>query len=279
MYNKYIITDEHVDVRLDKFLRKYSKLETLSEIFKIIKISIKVNGKKTKENYRFKLNDILEFKDDAMLDLERKEKYNKFNYDMENFKKMIVYQDDDIFIINKPNNMPMHKGDGHNFGLSEISKKYFSNSDVNFANRLDLKTMGLVIGTKNLKILRIINKIIKEKKIVKKYIAKVKKRDLVLNKEFYCNKKLLITNNNVIVSNDGNEAITKFKVIKIEDKNAILDIELLTGRKHQIRVHLSSLNLPIIGDEKYGNNKADKMYLKCYYLEFLNYRFELDKNF
>ncbi|WP_064613507.1 pseudouridine synthase [Streptobacillus moniliformis] len=279
MINKYLVDKDHVNIRLDKFIRKYSKEESLSIIFSLIRKGfVKVNGKKSKENYRLLLNDEIFFPDAAKIVMDKK--IEKEIIDIDLFKNMIVFEDEDVFIINKPNNMPMHKGDKHKFGLSEIAKAYYNNPNVNFANRLDLETEGLVIGCKNLQILRKVNEEIRNKKIIKRYIAKVEQKKLQLDEEFFSDKKIKIFEDRVRVSKDGLEAKTYFKVIEVKDFKALLDIELITGRKHQIRVHLSDIGHPIIGDSKYGNyQKKDRMYLKCYYIKFLNYEVKLARKF
>ncbi|WP_064614513.1 pseudouridine synthase [Streptobacillus moniliformis] len=279
MINKYLVDKDHVNIRLDKFMRKYSKEESLSIIFSLIRKGfVKVNGKKSKENYRLLLNDEIFFPDAAKIVMDKK--IEKEIIDIDLFKNMIVFEDEDVFIINKPNNMPMHKGDKHKFGLSEIAKAYYNNPNVNFANRLDLETEGLVIGCKNLQILRKVNEEIMNKKIIKRYIAKVEQKKLQLDEEFFSDKKIKIFEDRVRVSKDGLEAKTYFKVIEVKDFKALLDIELITGRKHQIRVHLSDIGHPIIGDSKYGNyQKKDRMYLKCYYIKFLNYEVKLARKF
>ncbi|WP_064581331.1 pseudouridine synthase [Streptobacillus moniliformis] len=279
MINKYLVDKDHVNIRLDKFMRKYSKEESLSIIFSLIRKGfVKVNGKKSKENYRLLLNDEIFFPDAAKIVMDKK--IEKEIIDIDLFKNMIVFEDEDVFIINKPNNMPMHKGDKHKFGLSEIAKAYYNNPNVNFANRLDLETEGLVIGCKNLQILRKVNEEIRNKKIIKRYIAKVEQKKLQLDEEFFSDKKIKIFEDRVRVSKDGLEAKTYFKVIEVKDFKALLDIELITGRKHQIRVHLSDIGHPIIGDSKYGNyQKKDRMYLKCYYIKFLNYEVKLARKF
>ncbi|WP_073508107.1 pseudouridine synthase [Streptobacillus notomytis] len=277
--NRYIVDEEHVNVRLDKFMRKYSKEQSLSIIFSLIRKGlVKVNGQKSKENYRLLLNDEILFPDSAKIVIERKIKKNIIDIDL--FKKMIVFEDDNVFIINKPNNIAMYKGDKHKFGLSEMAKAYYNNHNVNFANRLDLETEGLVIGCKNLQILRKVNEEIKNKNIIKRYIAKVEQKSLKLNEKFFSDKKIKILEDKVIVSEDGLESITYFKVIELKNSKALLDIDLITGRKHQIRVHLSDMGYPIIGDSKYGKyQKKDRMYLKCYYIKFLNYEIKLDMKF
>ena len=112
MINNFKVDQEHVNMRLDKFVRKYSKEESLALIFSLIrKGNIKVNGKKSKENYRLLINDEIYFPDNAKIEMGNTKINNNIN--ISKFKDMIVFEDDDIFIINKPNNIPMHKGNNH----------------------------------------------------------------------------------------------------------------------------------------------------------------------
>lgn len=275
---KYIVDINSENMRLDKFIRKYSEETSLSVLFSLIrKGQIKVNSKKSKENYRLQKGDEIYLPESAKINFESKKNVKIYNNSL---KEMIVFEDENIFVVNKPVGIAMHKGDSHEYGLSEMAKEYFKSQDVNFSNRLDIKTEGLVIGAKNLKFLRLINEEIREKRVEKKYIAKVKKGNLKLNDEFMSNKKLLVTNNKVIVSNKGLDSLTYFKVYKIENNMAFIDIDLKTGRKHQIRVHLSDLGYSIVGDDKYGDySSKDRLYLKCYKIKFLKYDIEIDKYF
>lgn len=259
------IDKDNVDVRLDRFLKKSCKNNGLSEIFSAIrKGKVRINGKKSKENYRLKLNDEIEIQD---LDFKMKEN-KKIDYE---YKNLIFYENDDILIINKPKGIAMHKGTDTKKGLAEMF-------NINFANRLDKKTSGLVIACKNPTSLRHITKLIRENKIIKKYKAiSIDNGKYNIGDEFIIENKLLEINKKVIVSEKGKISKTKFKVIDIKNGKIYFDIELFTGRKHQIRVQLSNIGLAIIGDDKYSNKykKADDLELECYYLEFDNNKYEI----
>lgn len=303
---KVVVNSEMENMRLDRYLRKQFKNEPLSKIFSSIRNGdVKVNAKKSKENYRLSLGDILTIK--MLKSSEKKEnKFEKIKIkkeDIENYKKMVIFENKDFFIVNKKEKIAMHKGTGHSYGLSEVFKKIYQNENINFSNRLDYDTSGLVIGCKNLKFLRYISEKIRNNEVKKKYFAIVHNNNnnninikelKELKKENKLNFKiknyLTTEKNGVIVSDspiskDSKKSITYFKEKKLahlknfellkDKKNIVLDVDLVTGRKHQIRAQLANAGLPIIGDSKYGK-KEEKFYLCCYFVSFDNYEFSIE---
>ena len=301
---KVVVNSEMENMRLDRYLRKQFKNEPLSKIFSSIRNGdVKVNAKKSKENYRLSLGDILTIK--MLKSSEKKEnKFEKIKIkkeDIENYKKMVIFENKDFFIVNKKEKIAMHKGTGHSYGLSEVFKKIYQNENINFSNRLDYDTSGLVIGCKNLKFLRYISEKIRNNEVKKKYFAIVHNNNNInikelkeLKKENKLNFKienyLTTEKNGVIVSDspiskDSKKSITYFKEKKLahlknfellkDKKNIVLDVDLVTGRKHQIRAQLANAGLPIIGDSKYGK-KGEKFYLCCYFVSFDNYEFSIE---
>ena len=175
---EYIVDAEYENSRIDRLLKKICKDETLSNIFRALKKGdVRVNGSKIKENYRLALGDVvtikyLKFQEDVLTGaLKESKKVYDDEYDNYYYKSLIIFENEDFFIVNKPPQIPMHKGTGHKFGLSEIYKQIYNNSNVNFANRLDNDTSGLVIGCKNLKFLRYMTEKIRNNEIKKKYVA------------------------------------------------------------------------------------------------------------
>lgn len=304
---KVVVNSEMENMRLDRYLRKQFKNEPLSKIFSSIRNGdVKVNAKKSKENYRLSLGDILTIK--MLKSSEKKEnKFEKIKIkkeDIENYKKMVIFENKDFFIVNKKEKIAMHKGTGHSYGLSEVFKKIYQNENINFSNRLDYDTSGLVIGCKNLKFLRYISEKIRNNEVKKKYFAIVHNNNnnnninikelKELKKENKLNFKienyLTTEKNGVIVSDspiskDSKKSITYFKEKNLahlknfellkDKKNIVLDVDLVTGRKHQIRAQLANSGLPIIGDSKYGK-KEEKFYLCCYFVSFDNYEFSIE---
>ena len=314
--NEINVNSEMEGMRLDRYLRKSLKNELLSRIFGAIRSGdVKVNGKKTKENYRLLLNDKIIIKNLSMENIKKtkktENKIKKFQIsqnELEKYKKMVIFENEDFFIVNKAEKIPMHKGTGHKYGLAEVFKKIYKKENINFANRLDFETSGLVIGCKTLKFLRYISQKIRDNEVHKKYFAivhnrKFKKKNKFLENNFEENKKdfkienyLTTAENRVIVSEnpvsrESKKSITYFKYTNIDklknqkkildllgkNKNiSLLDIELITGRKHQIRAQLADKELFIVGDKKYGiKDRSDRFFLCCYFLSFDEYKFSI----
>lgn len=302
--NEIIVNSEMEGMRLDRYLRKSFKNEPLSRIFSAIRSGdVKINGKKSKENYRLLLNDKVIIKNLSIGNIKKNEKAeNKIKKlqisqnEIEKYKKMVIFENEDFFIVNKAEKIPMHKGTGHKYGLSEVFKKIYKSENINFANRIDFETSGLVIGCKTLKFLRYISEKIRKNEVHKKYFAIVHNGEFKNKKDFKIENYLTTAENRVIVSEnpvsrESKKSITYFKYINIDklknqkkildllgkNKDAsFLDIELITGRKHQIRAQLADKGLFIVGDKKYGiKDGSDRFFLCCYFLSFDEYKFSI----
>ena len=317
MEKKEIVVDSELEgMRLDRYLRKNFKNEPLSRIFGAIRAgNVKVNGKKSKENYRLLLNDKILVKNLFQSNLEQTEevkyKVKKLKIqknELEKYKKMVIFENEDFFIVNKREKVPMHKGTGHKYGLAEVFKEIYVSENINFANRLDFETSGLVIGCKNLKFLRYISQKIRNNEVHKKYFAIAHNKNKIENdknsnlKNFTIENYLTTMESKVVVSEktisrESKKSITHFEQLNFNklknsqqilnllgknNKNIVLfDIKLITGRKHQIRAQLANQGLFIVGDKKYGKKDgSDRFFLCCYFLSFDNYKFSIfDKAF
>ena len=278
---EFIIDEEYETVRIDRFLRKHLKNIALSEIYKMLrKAKIKVNNKKVSQDYRLVLGDIIfvflpesfeEKNEEAFIELNeiRKEK----------LKSMIAYENENLFIINKNLGDVIHKGSGHNISLLEEFRAYYSNNKVNFVNRIDKLTSGLVIGAKNIKTAREIAKEIQLGNITKKYYilvyGKIEKEEFILENYLKKDEEKVIVSD--IEKEDYKKSITHYKRINGNDDYTLLEAELKTGRTHQLRAQLNHLGHTIVGDTKYGKNiKEETMYLFSYYLKIDLYDLELE---
>ena len=275
---EYIIDKEYEDVRLDRFLRKRYEDISPTEIFKGIRTGkVKVNGKKSKENYRLQLGDIVkvffnsgETKEEKPVSIENRE--------IEKIKKSIVYEDEKVLIFNKKNNMVMHKGSGYEYGISEMLKSYLKNENFNFVNRIDKATSGLIIGAKSLVVARELAEDIRNRDIEKKYYILVNGR--VREKEFKIKSWLKKVEDRVIEVEEfqegAKESTSSFKIVEHGKNCTLLEGTLGSGRTHQLRVQLANRGNYIIGDNKYGKGKEKMMYLFSHYVKIERYGIEIN---
>ncbi len=290
---KQIIIDKNEnEQRLDRFLRKYLSEAPKSFIYRMIrKKNIEVNKKRAKpETIIYKGDTIQLFLSDETIS-----KFMARPVEIKsNIKPDLIYEDDNLILINKPVGLLSH-------GTGDESEEDIVNSMVSYliekgdflpevektftpsiCNRLDRNTSGIIIGAKNYKTLKSINEAMREGKI-KRYYKTIVKGNLVdeIKAEAY-----LIKNqekNKVEIYEDdqkgSKQVITNIKPLKIKNGYSMLEIELITGRTHQIRGHLSSLGYPVIGDRKYGDNEINSKFNKEYKLnnQFLHaYKIELN---
>lgn len=290
--------------RIDKFLRKLLDKSSLSLIFKLIRTNqIKLNNKKVKNNTILKCNDeLIIYVDDnklkslstvLFLDNKNNCKNSNQNDDIISYiDKITLYKDNDILILNKPPNIIVHPGGKWDIKDTLIFKihKYFkiNNSLVfkpTFVHRLDRETSGAIIVALSMYALQDLSKQIKNRILKKNYISLVYKNINIKslldeNKiQKHCDNwykieksilkvKSISGYNNPEISDDtkAQNAITYFKIIKYIYGCTLCEIQLETGRMHQIRLHMTYLGHPVVGDSLYGDKKINKFFLQNYNL-------------
>lgn len=259
--------------RLDKFINKCFPNIPYSLLYKYIrKKRIKVNGKKEEISYRLKENDILELYINDEL-LEKSNKSSDFKAASEDIE--ILYEDDNIMIINKKAGLIVHPDDDIKVDclVNRIKSYLFKKGEFNpenensfapaLVNRIDRNTSGIVIAAKNAESLRILNLKMKERELHKKYICILcgtLKKDSEILKAFLDKNS---SENKVYISDkmknkNYKTILTKYSVIDKSKKFTLAEIELLTGRTHQIRAHMAYLGHPLLGDGKYGVNRINR---------------------
>lgn len=254
---KYIINEEYKNIRLDKVISVFDEDLSRAMIQKLLEQEkIKVNGKKEKASYKTKLGDIIEVEDIIPREIELK---------AQDIPLDIIYEDSDIIVVNKPKGMVVHPANGNPDGtlvnaVMNICKDSLSGIGgeirPGIVHRLDKDTSGLLIVAKNDKAHINLSDQIKNREITKKYIALV--RGVI--KENHATIDMPIARSDkdrkkMAVKKDGKNAVTHFTVIKRYKGYTLLDIKIDTGRTHQIRVHLSEIGYPIVGDFVYSNGK------------------------
>ena len=271
------INEESVGKRIDSFIPSIKKDISRSMVQKLIKEeNIKVNGKETKHSYKLKLNDEIEISIPEAKEIDLK---------AQDIPLDIIYEDDDIIVINKPKGMVVHPANGNPDGtlvnaVMAICKDSLSGIGgeirPGIVHRLDKDTSGAIIVAKNDKAHVNLSEQLKEHKVKKTYLALV--RGIIKENEATINMPISRSNKDrkkMDVNKEGKEAITHFKVLRrYKNKYTLLQINLETGRTHQIRVHLSYIGYPIIGDEVYSNGKNEwdikGQWLHAWKLEFMH---------
>ena len=248
--------NEDINVRIDSYLSE--KLDySRSKIVKMISDgSILVNGKETKNSYNLKKDDVItvgEYVEQPM------------SIEPENIPLDIVYEDDDVIVVNKPNGMVVHPAVGNNKGTLVNALLYYSKnlSDINgefrpgIVHRIDADTTGLLMVAKNNKAHEILAEELSKKETSRKYIALVwgvikedtATIDAPIGRDNTDRKKMAVTSIN------SKDAITHLKVLKRFKDATLVELQLETGRTHQIRAHMNYINHPVVNDPVYGRRK------------------------
>lgn len=244
-------------IRLDKAIADIDPDISRMTVQKLIEEEkVFVNGKKEKASYKVKEGDKISLEIEGPK--ESKLKPEEIPLD-------VIYEDNDIIIINKAKGMVVHPGNGNPDGTlanAIMARCKESLSGIGgeirpgIVHRIDKDTSGIIIVAKNDKAHLNISEQIKEHKTTKTYLAlvrgRVKENEATIDMPIARSKK---DRKKMAVDKDGKKAVTHFKVLKRYPENTLLELVIETGRTHQIRVHLSEIGYPIVGDYTYSNGK------------------------
>ncbi len=273
------ITENEMSQRIDKFLLKYLNKAPKSFVFKMLrKKNIKVNDQKVAENYILQKGDTvtLYLAEETILLFKEEQAKVEFAKPID-----IIYEDDNILIINKPAGVlsQSNTADTKDDMVKRVS--YYLSKGDNFkedidlgfkpsiSNRLDINTSGIIICGKNQSAVSGINNAIKEHKIDKFYYVLVK-GNVTETKTLYGYHTKDEETNMVVIENhkpnhdDSTEVITKYEPVKTNGEYSLLKVTLITGKSHQIRAHLQSVGLYVVGDKKYGDAETNIFFRRNY---------------
>lgn len=254
---QFIINSNENKNRLDKVISFLDDTISRTTVKRLIdEDKITVNGKKEKPSYEVKIGDVIKIEEDIP---------TESNITAQNIPIDIIYEDDDILVINKPKGMVVHPGNGNPDGtlanavmgicgntLSGIGGKI----RPGIIHRLDKDTSGVIVVAKNDKAHVDISNQIKNRETSKKYIALVrgtiKEDEATINMPIGRSTK---DRKKMAVRKDGKEAVTHFNVLKRYKEYTLIELKIDTGRTHQIRVHMSEIGHPVVGDYVYSNGK------------------------
>ena len=275
MPKSYTVDDDYNDSRLDKWFKNKVINLPHSLLEKILRQNkIKVNKKKTKSSYRLQTGDVIEIYDISKfkpVDKKEKIKYLPKKKEIGDYDDYVIEDNENFIVINKPTGIPVQSGTKSFKNIIDILKntKYFKNSKPFIVHRLDKETSGVLIIAKNRKYAQLFTSLFRIRKIHKTYLAivygkvdrfiKVMKDDLIS----YENSKKIIQ-----------KAVSNLKIIKSNEGFSYLELNPITGRKHQLRKQLLKIGCPIIGDDKYFLNdrkriKIKNLMLHAYKIKFM----------
>ena len=275
----FVVDKDNVSKRLDIYLSENLEDVTRSYIKTLIDDSkILVNNKKEKSGYKLKLNDIID------VTLEEKKSENIVAQDI---PLEILYEDDDIIIVNKPKGMVVHPANGNYTGTMVNSLMYSHQGKLSSINgvirpgivhRIDKDTSGILVVAKNDNAHKKLAAQFKVHSIKRKYVALVKgiikedslTIDMPIGRSVKDRKKMTVTNKN------SRSAVTHIAILKrfYSSNVTLVEAQLETGRTHQIRVHMAYIHHPLVGDEIYGKKdnkfKVQGQMLHAKYLGFVH---------
>lgn len=272
----FTVEEQYEDERVDKYLSMFINDFSRSYLQKLIESgSITVNGKKIKPSLKLKSDDLIEVivPDSIIPEIEP-----------ENIPLDIIYEDNDVLVVNKPKNMVVHPSNGHFSGTLVNAVMYYCKDNLSGINgvlrpgivhRIDQNTTGSVIICKNDIAHRSIAEQLKDHSVDRRYHAIV--HGVIQEDEgtihTFIGRNPSDRMKMAVVNSNGKDAVTHFKVLKRFKEYTYVECKLETGRTHQIRVHMAHINHPILGDEVYSNRKSEfKLEGQCLHARILCFK-------
>ena len=275
MPKSYIVDDDYHEVRLDRWFKQKVINLPHSLIERIIRQNkIKLNKKRTKSSHRLQTGDLIEVFDISKFKVnnnEKKIKYIPQKKELSKYDDYVIDNNENFIVINKPAGIPVQAGTKSFKNIIDVLKnsKFFKDTKPFIVHRIDKETSGILIIAKNRKYAQLFTTLFRIRKIHKTYLAlaygKINKsvKNMRDDLTYFENKKKITQ-----------KAISNIKIIKSNDELSYVELNPITGRKHQLRKQLLNLGNPIIGDDKYflknfRKIKTGNLMLHAYKIKFM----------
>ncbi len=271
--NIFDISEDLTGQRLDNFLIKQLKGVPKSLVYKLVRSGqVRVNMKRCPVSHRIKKGDVVRIPPHILKD----ETLSK-NI-LINVAQYIEYENDNFIIINKPSGIAVHSGTNQKADFLSSLRTALTNNELSLVHRLDKNTSGCLLVSKNYKSSSYLGKIFSQREVKKKYhallVGRLEKDTIEIESKI---SKSILDNKMTITNNEGKDAYTRIKLIKRFKSYSFVEVEIETGRTHQIRVHAASIGHPIAGDKKYSSdvfkNKNKEINLKRLFLHSFHLSF------
>ncbi|MBE6908397.1 MAG: RluA family pseudouridine synthase [Ruminococcaceae bacterium] len=272
---EFVVGKNDAGQRLDRFLAKAAPLLPASLAQKYVRIKrIKVDGKRAQRDQRLDEGSVVQcYVNDEFFDAPERD---NLYLTIASPKLNIVYEDENILLLDKPAGQLCHAGDGdggvtlldHMLAYLYQSRQWRPREENAFTpalcNRIDRNTGGIVIAAKNAEALRILNDKIRDREVAKFYLCVCVGRPEPPKGRLECFLRKDEKDNRVRVYHhpvpDGRSAVTLYDTLATRGELSLVEIELLTGRTHQIRASFADIEHPLLGDGKYGNGALNRRY-------------------
>jgi 23S rRNA pseudouridine955/2504/2580 synthase len=259
-----VISLDNAGQRIDNFLIRYLGKIPKSRVYQMLrKGEVRINSGRIKQTYKLLEGDILRV---PPVYLDQQKKTIPSSSLQQRILKSIIYEDESLIIINKPAGIVVHSGSRQSYGVIEAFRAMDDiYKKIELVHRLDKDTSGCLMLAKSIPILKQLHSAMYNHEIEKSYSALLAGR--IVDKKITIDKPLRKTNINlgermVTIAENGKSAMTKLSRERIFQSASLVNIKLITGRTHQIRVHTASIGHPVIGDIKYGNRVINREYKK-----------------
>lgn len=255
------VTDAHAGQRIDNFLLRQLKGVPKSRIYRLLrKGEVRVNKGRIKAEYRLCDGDLVRLPPIRVAEDKPQQLVSKSLTEL--LDRSVLYEDDRLLVINKPSGLAVHGGSGINLGLIEALRVMRPEARfLELVHRLDRDTSGCILVAKKRSLLRFLHEQLRTGTIDKRYLALVSgrwpNRRKVVNAALLKNT-LQSGERMVNVSPEGKKSVTEFSVVQRFAQATLVEAKPITGRTHQIRVHALHVGHPLLGDDKYGDDRADK---------------------